>query len=114
MLYKQPPSWEEIIEHLHGELTSSASETVVRVLVSKDRARRVLICQSEHGYYRTRYEQIYVWDEDEWNFFGNDPNRYPAYWNEVGASWGYNSFYGTEEDAIKAVTDSREYEMYFI
>lgn len=110
---REMPSWEEIVAHMQGKELSFAADTIVRIIDSKDHSKRVIILQSDHGYYKTVYEEICVWDEDEWNYFCNDPDRYPAYWNPVESSINSNSFYGTEEDAIKAIADSHEYKIYF-
>lgn len=76
--HREMPNWEEIIEHMQGKQLSFAADTVVRIIESKDRAKRVIILKSDWGYFKTVYEEIHVWDEDEWNYFCNDPDRYPA------------------------------------
>ena len=111
--HRKIPSWEEIVSHMQGKELSFFAYTIVRVIDSKDHAKRVFILRSDHGYYKTVYEEIRVWDEDEWNYFYNDPDRYPAYWEPVDSSINTKSFYGTEEDAIQAITESHEYKMYF-
>lgn len=98
---------------MQGEEPVFFADTVVCIILSKDRAKRIIILQSDHGYYKTVYEEIRVWDEDEWNYFCNDPDRYPARWEPVTSSINSKSFYGTEDDAIKAVTNSHEYKIYF-
>ena len=110
---REMPTWEEILNHMQGEEPAFYADAVVRIFLSKDRAKRIIILQSDHGYYKTVYEEIRVWDEDEWNYFCNDPDRYPAWWEPVTSSINSKSFYGTEDDAIKAITESHEYEMYF-
>ena len=110
---REMPTWEEILDHMQGEEPVFFADAVVCIILSKDRAKRIIILQSDHGYYKTVYEEIRVWDEDEWNYFCNDPNRYPARWEPVTSSINSKSFYGTEDDAIKAVTNSHEYKMYF-
>ena len=110
---REMPTWEEIVEHMQGENPSFTADTAVRIFLSKDSTKRIIILQSDHGYYKTVYEEIRVWDEDEWNYFCNDPDRYPAWWEPVTSSINSKSFYGTEDDAIKAVTNSHEYKMYF-
>lgn len=112
--HRKMPTWEEIIEHMHDKQLSFFSDTIVSVIESKDRTKRVIILRSDHGYYKTVYEEIRVWDEDEWNYFCNDSDRYPAWWEPVDSSINSKSFYGTEDDALKAVTSSHEYEMYFV
>ena len=112
-LPREMPSWEEIVAHMQGKELSFFADTIVRVIDSKDHAKRVIILRSDHGYYKTVYEEIRVWDKDEWNYFYNDPDRYPAYWEPIDSSINTKSFYGTEEDAIQAITESHEYKMYF-
>lgn len=114
IVQREMPSWEEIVAHMQGKELSFFADTVVRVIDSKDHDKRVIILRSDHGYYKTVYEEIRVWDEDEWNYFPNDPDRYPAYWEPVDSSINTKSFYGTEDDAIKAITESHEHEMYFV
>ena len=112
--HREIPTWEEIVEHMQGEKPSFFVDTAVHIFLSKDRSKRIIILQSDHGYYKTVHEEIRVWDEDEWNYFCNDLDRYPAWWEPVDSSINSKSFYGTEDDAIKAVTDSCEYKTYFI
>ena len=107
------PSRDEIVTHMQGKELSFFADTIICVIVSKDRSKRIIILRSDLGYYKTVYEEIQVWDEDEWNYFCNDPDRYPAYWEPIESSINTKSFYGTEEDAIKAVSESHEYKMYF-
>ena len=114
IVQREMPSWEEIVAHMQGKELSFFADTIVRVMDSRDHAKRVIILRSDHGYYKTVYEEIRVWDEDEWNYFSNDPDRYPAYWEPVDSSINTKSFYGTEEDAIKAVAESHEYKLYFV
>ena len=113
IVHREMPSWEEIVAHMQGKELSFFADTIVRVINSKDHAKRVIILQSDHGYYKTVYEEIRVLDEDEWNYFCNDPDRYPAYWEPIDSYINTKSFYGSEDDAIKAITESYEYKMYF-
>ena len=113
-LPREMPSWDEIVTHMQGKELSFFTDTIVRVIVSKDHAKRVIILRSDHGYYKAIYEEIHVRDEDEWLYCSSDPNGYPAYWEQVGSSINSKSFYGTEAEAIHAVSESHEYKMYFI
>ena len=65
------PTWDEIVEHMQGKELSFFADTAVRIFLSKDKAKRIIILQSDHGYYKTVYEEIRVWAEDEWNYFCN-------------------------------------------
>ena len=114
IVHREMPSWEEIVAHMQGKELSFFADTIVRVIDSKDHAKRVIILRSDHGYYKTVYEEICVWDEDEWLYCSSDPNSYPAYWEQVDSSINSKSFYGTEDEAIHAVSESHEYKMYFI
>ena len=111
---RKMPTWEEIVNHMQNKELSFFADTVVRVISSKDRAKRVILMQSDHGYYKVVYERICVMDEDEWNYFCNDPDKYPAWWEPVVSSINSKSFYGTEDDAINAVIESHEYKTYFV
>lgn len=110
---REMPTWEEIVDHMQDKELSCFADTIVRIILSKDRAKRIIIFQSDHGYYKTAYEEIRILDEDEWNFFCNTPDRYPAYWGRVASSINSKSFYGTEDDAVAAIADSHEYKTYF-
>ena len=113
-VYRQKmPTWDEIIEHMQGQDLSFFADTIVQVFLSKDRSKRILILRSDHGYYKTVYEEIRVWDEDEWSYFCNDPDRYPAWWEPVDAPFS-RSIYGTQEEAIHGVMESHEYKAYFV
>ena len=114
VLPREMPSWDEIVTHMQGKELSFFTDTIVRVIVSKDHTKRVIILRSDHGYYKVVYEEIHVWDEDEWLYCSSDPNGYPAYWEQLGSSINSKSFYGTEAEAIHAVSESHEYKMYFI
>ena len=110
---REMPSWDDIVVYMQGKELSFFADRIVRVMDSKDHTQRVIILRSDHGYYKTVHEKIRVWDEDEWNYCCSDPDRYPAYWEPVDSSINTKSFYATEDDAIKAITASYEYEMYF-
>ena len=108
------PPWEEIVEHLQGKQLTFYDETVVRVITSKDRSKRILITKSENGFFKAIYEEIRVSDEEEWTYFCNDKcNRYPAWWEPVSATINTTSFYGTEEEAMHCAFESIEYRTYF-
>ena len=107
------PPWEEIVDHMQGQQLSGFADEVVKAIVSLDRSKRILILQSKNGYYKTVYEEIRVYDEDEWVYFCNDPNRYPAWWEPVNSSINTKSFYSSEADALREVKTTPEYTAYF-
>ncbi len=107
------PSWEEIVDHMQGQGLSCFTDKVVKVIVSLDLSKRILILQSENGYYKAVYEEIRVFDEDEWAYFCNDPGRYAAWWEPVNSSINTKSFYYSEADALKEIKTTPEYTAYF-
>ncbi len=58
------------------------------------------------------YEEIYIYDEDEWNIVGNIGSRYPAFWLPNDKFSAY-SFYGTENEALAGLVAEAEYNIYF-
>ena len=108
---REMPSWEEIVSHMQGQELSFFTDTIVRVIPSKDRAQRIILLQSNHGFYKIVFEEIRVWEEEEWNCCG-DSSRYPAWWEPVDAPFS-RSIYGTQEEAIHGVMESHEYKAYF-
>ena len=107
------PDWDEIVEYMQGKELNAYSDAFVDVLYSRERSKRIVILQSEKGYYKVVYEEIQVFDEDEWVYFCDDPNRYPAWWAPVSSSINTKSFYGTMKEALKEIKCSYEYLTYF-
>ncbi len=107
------PTWDEIVDHMQGKELEYFDDCVVDVLYSKDRSRRIVFLQSENVYCKVVYEEIRVFDEDEWVYFCNDPDRYPAWWEPVNSSINTKSFYGNKEEALKEVKYSYEYITFF-
>ena len=107
------PTWDEIVDHMQGKELKYFDHCVVDVLYSKDRSRRIVFLQSENVYFKAVYEEIRVFDEDEWVYFCNDPDRYPAWWEPVNSSINTKSFYGTKEEALNEVKYSYEYINFF-
>lgn len=107
------PAWEEIVAHMQGESLSGFSDTVVRVISSRDLSKRIIVLRSEKGYFKTVYEEICVCDEELWICICNEPDAYPAWWQPVNSSINTRSFYGTEEEAIKEIEMSCEYMTFF-
>ena len=110
---REMPSWEEIVSHMQGQELSFFTDTIVRVIPSKDRAQRIILLQSNHGFYKIVFEEIRVWNEEEWNCCG-DSGRYPAWWEPVDSAINGKSFYGTADEARKAVIASYEYKAHFV
>ena len=112
--YPVIPPWKEIVEHMQGKGLRRFVDTILRVIPSRDRSRRILILQSDSGFYKVEYEELHVYDAEEWAYLWNILNRYPAWWEPVQSSLNTVSFYGTMEDAVKAIQESPEYKTHFV
>lgn len=109
------PPYEEIVKSLYDKnLCFTDDLTVLRVLYSKDKTKRFIILKSNKGFYKYTYEEICVCDEDEWSYLYlckvND--ACPAWWETKDRSVAY-SFFGTETEAMLALTSEPEYKLYF-
>ena len=107
------PSWDEIVVQMQGKGLDAFADTVVQVIPSIDRAKRIVILRSENRYFKVVYEEIRVYDEDIWPVLCKSCNRYAAWWEPVNTTINSASFYGTQEDAIKEITSTLEYKTYF-
>lgn len=112
--YPVIPPWEEIVQHMQDKDLSRSVDTLLRVIPSRDRSRRILILQSDSGFYKIAYEELHVYDADEWAYLWNILNRYPAWWEPTRSSLNTVSFYGTVDDAIKAIQESPEFKAHFV
>lgn len=108
------PPYSEIVQSLYDkDLSFSDGLTPVRVLYSKDKAKRFIILKSDKGFFKYTYEKIYVYDEYEWHFICNEENACPACWLPYDYMYSY-SFFGTEKDAMSALVAESDYKMYFL
>lgn len=106
------PTTEEIAEELYNKSLSFEDYEVVKVLYNKDKTKRFILLKSSNGFYKYTYEEIYVYDTDEWNLCCNIPDSYPATWIPKGRKFGY-SFFGTEQEAYTSIKQESEYLQYF-
>ena len=108
------PSWEEIVDSMQGKELHYLGCSIVRMIPSKDRSRRIIILKSENGYFKIKYEELCPYDEEEWVYLCNVAEGRYANWNPVGSTLNSVSFYGTEADAMQVVLNAPEYKKYFI
>ena len=107
------PPMEEITEKLSREEPKLVDCEIIRVIYSRDKTKRFILFRSDKGFYKYTYEQIFVFDEEEWGIVSHiHENPYPAYWGSVD-SFCARSFFGTEEDALSALKQETEYLQYF-
>ncbi len=106
------PPIEEIAEELYDKSLSFEDYEVVKVLYNKDKTKRFILLKSSNGFYKYTYEEIYVYDADEWNLCCNIPDSSPATWTPKDRKFGY-SFFGTEQEAYTSMKQESEYLQYF-
>lgn len=107
------PPIEEIANTLYGkQLSNFIDAEVVKVIYSVNKTKRFIILKSLKGFYKYTYEEIYVYDEDEWTCCCNDENAYPACWISKDKSSIF-SFFGTEGEVLAVIMSESEYILYF-
>ena len=106
------PTIEEIAEELYNKSLSFKNYEVVKVIYNKDKTKRFILLKSLNNFYKYTYEEIYVYDRDEWNLCCNFPDSYPATWIPKDRKFGY-SFFGTEQEAYTSMKQESEYLQYF-
>ena len=110
---REMPTWDEVVAHMQDKELSFLSHTIVRTFSSRDKAKRIILLQSDHGYYKAVYQKIRVWDADELNYFAYDLDKYPARWEQPAGISFSHSLFGTEADAIWTIMESPEYKVDF-
>ena len=106
------PTIEEIAEELYNKSLSFEDYEVIKVIYNKDKTKRFILLKSSNGFYKYTYEEIYVYDTDDWNLCCNIPDSYPATWIPIDRKFGY-SFFGTEQEAYTSIKQESEYLQYF-
>lgn len=106
------PPMEQIVEELYDKSLSFCDYDVIKVTYNKDKTKRFVLLKSHNGFYKYTFEEIYVFDEDEWSVCCNIPGHYPAYWSPNDRTFAY-SFFGTEDEALSSMTNEPAYLQYF-
>ncbi len=103
----------EIVEMMFDKnLSFSEDLQVIRVIYNEEKTKRFILLKSVNGYYKYTYEELCVFDEEEWIYICNQENAVPAWWNPKNRSFAY-SFFGTEEEALTMLMQEGEYKQYF-
>ena len=107
------PPFSEIVEMMYDKsLSFSEDLQLVKVIYNEEKTKRFILLKSVNGYYKYTYEELCLFDEEEWLYICNLENAFPAYWNPKDRSFAY-SFFGTEEDALSMLMQEEEYKEYF-
>ena len=107
------PSLSEIVEMMYDKsLSFSEDLQIIKVIYNEEKTKRFIILKSSNGYYKYTYEELCVFDEEEWMYICNQENAVPAWWNPKDRSFAY-SFFGTEEEALTMLMQEAEYKQLF-
>ena len=93
-------------------LSFSEDLQVIKVIYNEEKAKRFILLKSVNGYYKYTYEELCVFDEEEWVYICNREDAFPAWWNPKDRSFAY-SFFGTEEEALTMLKQEGEYKQFF-
>jgi len=107
------PPREEMIDFMYDKELGYGGGTVARVIYSGDKTKRFVIVKDNKGYFKYFYEEIHFCTDEEWGYSSIDENSYPATWEAVNVS-NCASFFGTEEEAYRAVTSETAYKDFFL
>ena len=100
------PTDEEAAAYLRDKQLNFCG-AVAEVEYSEDGQSRVVIVESEHGFFTAVIQAIFYFDEDELNYF---PDKYPAWWQTVAEGSG---LYETKEIALREIKSYPEYKTRF-
>ena len=106
------PPWESVVEIMYDKQLDSFLDEVVKVIYSKDKTKRYVIIKSKKGFLSYGSEEIYAFDEDEWQFIGKEKDALPGYWCPLMGS-GVKSIFEREEELMKELICEPEYKCYF-
>lgn len=109
----QIPPFSEIVVMMYDKsLSFSEDLQLVKVIYNEEKTKRFILLKSVNGYYKYTYEELCVFDEEEWMYICNQENAFPAWWAPKDRSFAY-SFFGTEEEALSMLMQEGEYRQYF-
>lgn len=106
------PPINDITNALYDKQLTFTDYEVVKVIYNTDKTKRFIILKSTNGFYKYTYEEICVFDEDEWKYCCNIDNAYPAFWASRDKSSAC-SFFGTENEALVSMKQESEYILHF-
>lgn len=106
------PSWEAVVEMMYDRNLDGYTDALVQVIYSKDKTKRLIILQSEQGFFTYQLEAIYQYDPEEWQYIGYNKNALPAMWEPLHEMTG-KSIFPNKEELLVALKTEPEYRLYF-
>lgn len=112
--YSVPPilSRETVVEMMYDKQLDAFADEVTDVIYSADKSMRYVILKDEKGLFTYRLEEIYPFEEDEWNYIYSHEHPLPAVWEPFRGIVGISFFENTEE-LLKEMKTQPEYKLYF-
>ncbi len=105
------PPREAIIEMLRDRAPGYFDE-VTDIIYSSDSMMRYVILKDTDGFLTYALEQIYFFDEDEWNYICNDKDAIPGMWTQ--SSSGTRSLFNDINELMRELRSEPCYKAYFI
>lgn len=113
MVMPPMPPFSEIVEMMYDKCLSFSEDlTVIKVIYNEEKTKRFILLKSVNGYYKYTYEELCVYDEEDWTYICNQEDAVPAWWNTKDRSFAY-SFFGSAEEALTMLMQESEYMQYF-
>lgn len=106
------PSWEAVVEMMHGQNLDGFSDEVADVLYSRDKDKRYIVLKKENGNFTYQLQELYQYDEDEWNYISGQGGALPGMW--VPFRWDIGkSIFENKEELLRELQAEPEYKRYF-
>lgn len=107
------PPFSEIVEMMYDKNFSFSEDLqVIKVLYNEEKTKRFVLLKSVNGYYKYTYEELCLFDEEEWGYICSQENALPAWWEPNDHSFAY-SFFGSEKEALSMLIHEVEYKQFF-
>lgn len=105
-------SQERIAEALYDKQLECFNDEVIRVIYSKDKFKRYVILKTEDGILTYLLEEIYQFDDEEWNYVCNQESVIPAMWEPKYTQW-HGSHFNRECELMNELIHEPEYKQFF-
>ena len=108
------PSWEQTVEIMHNKNLSCFDAEILQVVYTKDKSKRAIIIKDTKGLYGYITEELFPFDEDEWQFVSQNENALPGMWTAPVTGLYGDSVFATQDDAVKELMCNPWYKYYFL
>ena len=106
------PAWNTVVEMLYDKGLDSFFNEVIKVFYSVDKSMRYVILKNKDGNLTYELEEIYQFDENEWQYIHSCENALPGTWVSSSNNRG-TSFFNNENDLMNELKSEPEYRQFF-